>query len=319
MKNKRKHFSTVLAIALFILGNCHLYAQQKFEFSLWPNGAPNTNGIVEQESEARANRPTNITSPTLTVYVAKNSNGKAIVACPGGGYVHLAMDHEGHDMAAWFNAQGITYAVLKYRMPNEHHEVPLSDALQAIRLVREHAEEWNIDPDKIATCGFSAGGHLCGCLGTLFDGAEISGIGTAAQLRPDILGLCYPVAVSWGRTHEGSFQNLTFGDPVLRQRLSLEKLVRADMPPVFLWHTRQDASVPCRNSLILAQAMEEAGVDFALHIYREGKHGLSAADAMAFPMYELPRISWDVPGWLEACIRFFREVGLTVTDREVQL
>ena len=136
MKNKRKHFSTVLAVVLFILGNCHLSAQQKFEFPLWPNGAPNTNGIVEQESEARANRPTNITSPTLTVYVAKNSNGKAIVACPGGGYVHLAMDHEGHDMAAWFNVQGITYAVLKYRMPNEHHEVPLSDALQAIRLVR---------------------------------------------------------------------------------------------------------------------------------------------------------------------------------------
>ena len=129
-----------------------LCAQQKIELQVWPDGAPNTNGITEAETEKRENRPTNITSPTLTVYVAKNGNGKAIVACPGGGYVHLAMDHEGHDMAAWFNAQGITYAVLKYRMPNEHHDVPLSDALQAIRIMREHSQEWGINKIGIKSC-----------------------------------------------------------------------------------------------------------------------------------------------------------------------
>ena len=160
------------------------------------------------------------------------------------------------------------------------------------------------------------GGHLCGCLGMLYDSPEVADLGTPEQLRPDALGLCYPVAVSWGRTHEGSFDNLTGGDEVLRRRLSLDRLVRPDMPPAFLWHTREDASVPCRNSLILAQAMEEAGVDFSLHIYRKGKHGLSTADTMAYPSYDLPRISWDVPGWLEACVRFFEEIGLTVTDKE---
>lgn len=189
----------------------------------------------------------------------------------------------------------------------------------AMRYIRENAEVFEIDSRKVAALGFSAGGHLCGTLGTLFDSPEVADLGTPEQLRPDALGLCYPVAVSWGRTHQESFENISGGAEMLRQRLSLERLVRPDMPPVFLWHTRNDASVPCRNSLILAQAMEEAGVDFALHIYRKGKHGLSTADAMAYPVYDLPEISWDVPGWLEACIRFFGEVGLTVTDREVHV
>jgi acetyl esterase/lipase len=106
---------------------------------------------------------------------------------------------------------------------------------------------------------------------------------------------------------------------LLRERLSLDRLVRPDMPPAFLWHTREDASVPCRNSLILAQVMEEAGVEFVLHLYRKGKHGLATADAMAFPAWGIPEISWDVPGWLEACAGFFREIGLTITDKEERL
>ena len=94
--------------------------------------------------------------------------------------------------------------------------------------------------------------------------------------------------------------------------------MRPDMPPVFLWHTRQDVSVPCRNSLLLAQALEEAGVDFALHIYRSGRHGLSTADAMSHPVYDLPRVSPDVPGWIGACIQYLYEIGFTITDTEVQ-
>lgn len=97
----------VLALSVGLCLSATLMAQQKIEFQLWPNGAPNTNGIEAAETEVRANRPVNVTSPTLTVYLPKKNKGKAIVACPGGGYVHLAMDHEGHDMASWFNAQGI--------------------------------------------------------------------------------------------------------------------------------------------------------------------------------------------------------------------
>ena len=234
--------------------------------------------------------------------VSSGRKRPAILILPGGGYRHTS-PREAEPVALRFAAKGWAAFVLHYSCAPSVFPAALREAAMAMRYIRENAQAFEIDPRKVASMGFSAGGHLCGCLGTLFD-------------RPDALGLCYPVAVSWGRTHEGRFDNLTGGDTALRQRLSLDRLVRPDMPPAFLWHTRNDASVPCRNSLILAQAMEEAGVDFVLHIYREGKHGLSTADAMAYPVYDLPRISWDVPGWLEACIRFFEEIGLTVTDKE---
>lgn len=116
-----------------------LAAQKPVEIKLWPNGAPNTNNMTQQVE----NGPLYVAEPTLTVYPAKEGNGMAIVACPGGGYTHLAMNHEGHDLANWFNSQGITYAVLTYRMPNGNNEVPLSDAQQALRIMRQHAAEWN--------------------------------------------------------------------------------------------------------------------------------------------------------------------------------
>lgn len=115
-----------------------LSAQKPVELELWPDGAPNSNGITTPEQKLENNRISNVSEPTLTIYPAAKPNGLAVVACPGGGYIRLAMNHEGHDMADWFNAQGITYAVLKYRMPNGHHDVPLSDAHQAIRLMREN-------------------------------------------------------------------------------------------------------------------------------------------------------------------------------------
>ena len=103
-----------------------LSAQKPVELELWPDGAPNSNGITTPEQKLENNRISNVSEPTLTIYPAAKPNGLAVVACPGGGYIRLAMNHEGHDMADWFNAQGITYAVLKYRMPNGHHDVPVS-------------------------------------------------------------------------------------------------------------------------------------------------------------------------------------------------
>lgn len=126
---KRLFMMSLLAVSTV------LSAQQSTELKLWPNGAPNTNGITTDEQEPEKNRISNVTVPTLTIYPATQPNGLAIIMCPGGGYTRLAMDHEGHDMAQWFNTQGITYAVLKYRMPNGHSDIPLSDAHQAIRLM----------------------------------------------------------------------------------------------------------------------------------------------------------------------------------------
>lgn len=119
-----------------------LSAQKPVELLLWPDGAPNTNGLTGAQEDLKGGRVANVVNPSITVYRPAKPNGMAVIMCPGGGYGRLAMNHEGHDMAAWFTTQGITYAVLKYRMPNGHNEVPLSDAEQAIRLVRGHAKEW---------------------------------------------------------------------------------------------------------------------------------------------------------------------------------
>ena len=174
------------------------FAQQPVELPLWPDGAPNSNGLTGGEKEVSPHRISNVTDPTITVYRAPQPNGMAVIMCPGGGYSRLAMDHEGHDMASWFCGQGITYVVLKYRMPNGHCEVPLSDAERAIRIVREHAGEWNIHPRKIGIMGASAGGHLASTLATHYSAAS----------RPDFQILLYPVVTMTQSTHGGSRKEL---------------------------------------------------------------------------------------------------------------
>ncbi len=240
----------------------------------------------------------------------------AILILPGGGYNHVSQ-REAEPVALRFIAMGYVACVLKYSVVPHRFPVALREAAMAMRWIRENASAWSIDPDMVASIGFSAGGHLCGCLGTLYDCPELEDIGPAALLRPDALGLCYPVAISWGRTHEGSFDCLCGTDTELRSRLSLEKCVRVDMPPVFLWHTRVDDCVPCRNSLVLAQALEEAQVPFALHVYYDGPHGLSTADAAAYRLCDIPKVSRDVPAWVETMAEFFREMGFALRDGEV--
>lgn len=242
----------------------------------------------------------------------------AVLILPGGAY-RWTSPREAQPIALRFLAKGWAAFVLEYSCAPSGFPVALREACYAMRYIRRNAESWEIDPHMVAAMGFSAGGHLCGCLGTMYDCPEVADIGDAALLRPDALGLCYPVAVSWGRTHSESFENISGGDEALQRRLSLDKCVRPDMPPVFLWHTRDDGSVPCRNSLVLAAALEEAGVDFAMHIYRHGRHGLSTADEMANSTFDLPDVSWDVPGWLDAEMHFFADLGLKIQDFEVIL
>lgn len=119
----------ITSILLFMATG--LSAQKPVELPLWPNGAPNDNGLKGEEVMSAPYRLTNVTQPTITVYRPATPNGMTIIMCPGGAYALLAMDHEGHDMAPWFNSLGITYVVLKYRWPNGHCDVPLSDAEQA--------------------------------------------------------------------------------------------------------------------------------------------------------------------------------------------
>lgn len=203
------------------------------------------------------------TEATLTIYPAKKPNGQAIVACPGGGYAGIATTHEGHDMAAWFNTQGITYAVLHYRMPYGKHEIPLSDAHQAIRYMRKNGEKWSIK--QLGIMGSSAGGHLASTAATHFD----------AETRPDFQILFYPVVTMTDYTHQGSKDNLLGKNPSekLVKLYSNELQVTEQTPPAFIMHSSNDDAVPVLNSINYYLALCKHGVWSSMHLYPIGGHG----------------------------------------------
>lgn len=241
-------------------------AQKPVVIPLWTNGAPNSNGLTGTEEDLNGGRVANVVNPTITVFPAKKCNGIAIIACPGGGYARLAMNHEGLDMADWFNGQGITYVVLKYRMPNGHHEVPLSDAIQAIRLVRQHAKDWGVDVNKIGIMGSSAGGHLASTAATHF----------TAETRPDFQILFYPVInMKDPFMHHGSMENLLGKNPSeeLMNLYSNELQVKSNTPPAFIMLSADDKTVPCENSIRYFQALVANKVPATMHIYPIGGHG----------------------------------------------
>lgn len=260
----------LLCMGLFVLSQTRLHAQQPLELKLWPEGMPNDNGMTCQEE----NGVLYVGEPTLTVYPATEGNGMAIVACPGGGYGKLAMDHEGKDMAAWFNNQGITYAVLKYRMPNGHKEVPLSDARQAMRILRHRAGEWQLK--RIGIMGFSAGGHLASTVATHFEDEES---------HPDFQILFYPViSMDPEYTHRGTHDNLLGKQPAKEEEddFSNELHVDGNTPPAFILHSSDDRSVPVAHSLNYYMALLRHQVPATLHIYPIGGHGWGYRDSFTY-------------------------------------
>ena len=265
----------LLTLSLFFASV--LYAQESIELPLWPQGAPNDNGLtVQDEKQNDWGGADLIATPTITVYPASNPNGMAIIMCPGGGYSGVALRHEGHDMASWFNTQGITYVVLKYRMPNKHCEVPLTDAEQAIRMVRKHAAEWGVNPHRVGIMGASAGGHLAASLATLY-GSEAT--------RPDFQILFYPV-ISMVKeiTHEGSRVNLLGENPSqeLVDKYSLEKQVTAQTPQAFIMLSTDDDTVPPLNSIGYYLTLREHKVPVCLVSYPTGGHGWGFRDNFTY-------------------------------------
>lgn len=253
-----------------------LSAQKPVELPLWPNGAPSNNELTNSGQNHNNEWVSDVTTPTLTVYPASHPNGMAIIMCPGGGYGGLAMKHEGHDMAPWFNTQGITYAVLKYRMPNGHHEVPLSDAEQAIRMVREHAAEWGVNPQRVGIMGASAGGHLAASLATLY---------SSDKTRPDFQILFYPViSMQKGVTHGGSRKNLIGENPSqeLEQKYSLERQVSPRTPQAFIMLSSDDDAVPPINGIGYFLALRDHKVPASLHAYPTGGHGWGFRDNFTY-------------------------------------
>ncbi len=258
-------------ILSFLLITATLSAQKPIELPLWPNGAPNSNELKGEE-QSNNGGVSNVTNPFIKVFPAKKPNGMAIIMCPGGGYGGLAIYHEGYDMAPWFNTQGITYVVLKYRMPNGHYEVPLSDAEQAIRLVRQHAAEWGVNPQRVGIMGASAGGHLAASLATLY---------SSEKTRPDFQILFYPViSMLKGVTHGGSRKNLIGENPSqeLELKYSLERQVSPRSPQAFIMLSADDGAVLPINGIGYFLALRDQKVPATLHVYPTGEHGWGFRD-----------------------------------------
>jgi acetyl esterase/lipase len=292
--------SSVIKILLFVaalscaaLDRCA--AAEPTTIRLWKDGAPGTPPTKPADEPILL-----MTAP------AKDANSTAVIILPGGGYGHLAMDHEGTQIAEWLNSMGITAFILKYRMrtTGHLHPVPMMDGQRAIRTVRARAAEWNIDPSRIGVIGFSAGGHLASTLGTHFDSGDAKSADPIDRVssRPDFMVLCYPVITfTADATHRGSLTNL-LGDspePKLVQSLSTEKQVTRDTPPTFIFQTTEDKGVTADNCVAFYLALLKAGVPAEMHIFQSGRHGVG--------------LGKDIPGtnrWPELCQEWLKVRGL---------
>ncbi len=244
--------------------------------NLWPKGAPGEKGDIGEEKDTtgpngqlvagkRVIRLGNVSNPTITVYSpAKDKNtGAAVLVFPGGGYSILALDLEGSEVCEWLNSIGVTGILVKYRVPARkglpNYAPPLQDAQRAMGYVRQHALEWNIDPQKIGVLGFSAGGHLSAAISTNFEKRTYDAIDAADQIscRPDFAVVIYPGLLVPRQNPE---------------KLNPEFNVTANTPPTFLAQA-QDDPVRVENSIFYFQALLKAKVPAEMHIYPVGGHG----------------------------------------------
>lgn len=262
---------------------------------------------------------------TLTAYVQQPCEASptremnhpprpSILIFPGGGYEFVS-DREAEPIALRFVGLGFPAFVLRYSVAPSRYPQALLEASAATVLLRRRAQEWNLDTNGIAVCGFSAGGHLAASLGTLWNEPVLrETLGFAPrENRPDAMVLCYAVITAGPNTHAGTFRSLLGEnpDPALLEKLSLEKSVGPDTPPAFLWHTAEDTGVPCENCLLMALALKKAGVPLELHLYHKGSHGLALAGEATLsndrPELRAAQILPHVAGWPELCAEWMRE------------
>ncbi len=292
-----------ISVILIILSICITTMAQDFKLKVWPNGAPDSNGMTQPEELFDGKRVRNVSVAEMYVYLPKMgiNTGAAVVICPGGGYIMEAMDHEGYDMAAWLASQGVAGIVLKYRLPYGHDQIPLEDAQRAIRIVRQKAAEWGINPSKIGIAGSSAGGHLASTAGTKFDSGKPDATDPVEKFscKPNFMLLLYPVITfkeEFG--HMGSRTNLIGqgNNWDMVAKYSNELNVSAQTPPTFMVLSDDDTAVPPRNSVEFYLALKKYNIPAEMHIFREGGHG--------FGMYKknLPVDQWPnlFMAWLKA-------------------
>lgn len=221
-----------------------------------------------------------VDNPAMIPYwpAADKANGTAVVIFPGGGYVRMAINHEGHDIAKWFAARGVAAFVVKYRMQEYGFPAPLLDGLRALRQVRKHAGEWGVDPAKVGVIGFSAGGHLAASVATRSDFIVDKGDALGAiSARPDFTILGYPVITLEGADAHAGSRKALFGDnpdAKLVHESSLQTQVKAGVPPVFMLHGIGDQAVPVGNSLAFFTEVQKHNKKSELHIYQTSIHGV---------------------------------------------
>jgi len=261
------HF--LLAIGLLVtLGAGGVRGEFPEPILLWHEGAPGAKGDED------------VDKPTMRLYRPKEPNGAAVLICPGGGYGALATDHEGHQLAVWYNQIGVTAAVLKYRLGRRYaHPAPLNDAQRGLRYLRSHADELGLSSDRIGVMGFSAGGHLAATLSTHFDdgNADADEPIERVSCRPDFTVLGYPViSLTADYAHSGSARNLLgeSPDPELLRSLSNETQVTEETPPAFIFQTGEDRGVPAENAIDYVLALRRHGIPCELHLYQNGPHGV---------------------------------------------
>ena len=282
------------APAVVLAAHLHAHAADPGIIELWPEGVPDLKTNASEEKIVNG-RITNVHHPALLVYEPTSgaTNGTAMIYCPGGGYVRIAIGENGGEPTRWLNSAGVTVFVLKYRMVEYGHPAPLRDVLRAVRIVRSRAAEFGVRPDRIGVLGASAGGHLAACASTMWDAPEGR---TGAPLdnvsaRPDFAVLIYPVITMEDPfVHKGSRTALLGEQPApdLIERLSAERHVRKDSPPMFLAATMADKTVPVENSLRFYQALRDAGVPAEMHVYSQGSHG-NSLDPRYGPTAEWPK------------------------------
>src|SRR5574344_1108741 len=270
-----RYFKNILILALLFL-SVSASAQQNFIIDLWNGHAPNSNGDSTDTAK-------------VFVYLPKanKATGRAIVICPGGGYAHLAMDHEGKDWAPVFNNMGIATIVLKYRMPNGNREVSISDAEQAIKLVRQMASKWSINTGDIGIMGSSAGGHLASTIATHSTG----------EAKPDFQILFYPViTMDPSFTHKGSHDNLLGPTPKKKtERLYSNDLqVTRATPRTYIALSDDDTAVLPMNGVNYYQECYRHDVPASIHVYPSGGHGWGYKQDFAYHIEML----LDLKAWL---------------------
>lgn len=284
--------------------------------TLWPNGVPEPvpSGLQEAFTERSSNPALTdrslkgVIAPWIEMIQPAKPNGAAIISIPGGGYRHMAWDKEGLDIAHWFAARGVTGFALAYRLPHDGWGggplTPLADAQRAIRLVRAHAKEWGIDPNRIAVTGFSAGGHLCANLAAQFGlkihepQDEIDSL----SARPDLAAPIYPaIMIDKLGAALPSGQNL-FGKALSAEQIALHSPhlnIPENAPPHFLLHAEDDPLVSADHALALRAALLAKKIPVETHLHAKGGHGFGIRNTKGLP----------VEGWPDRLIAFGKSTG----------